>query len=96
MTGNVQTTDRYVSFRGLDCAGCADRLMARVDAHLVQGDGEPRWRDYFRRTRAQQAQMRHDNLYFVGAQINTLHAYLESCGDEALLEMLAGLEHDCC
>lgn len=89
-------TDRYVTFCGIDCDGNADRLMATLEKHLAAGDGDPKWLTYFKQKQAQQHKLSHDNLYFVGAQVNTLYDYFEECEDSEALELLWQLEQECC
>ena len=88
--------DRYVSFCGIDCDGNANRLLAMLENHLATGDGDTRWQTYFQQKREQQAAMNQDNLYFIGAQMNSLYSYLESCDDDAALALLWQLEQECC
>ncbi|WP_221801535.1 N(2)-fixation sustaining protein CowN [Oceanobacter mangrovi] len=89
-------TDRYVTFCGIDCDGNANLLIDMLNAHLQAGHGDPLWQEYFQQKREQQAKMNHDNLYFVGAQMNSLYSYLEQCEDEEALELLWRLEQECC
>ncbi|MCY0967417.1 N(2)-fixation sustaining protein CowN [Parathalassolituus penaei] len=92
----MTSTDRYVSFCGIDCDGNARQLMDILNQHLVAEDGDPRWCQYFRDKQLQQQQMGQDSLYFVGAQMNNLYSYLEGCGDEIALQLLWKLEQECC
>ena len=95
-TAAESVADRYISFCGIDCNGNADRLMAMLEAHIQAGDGDTRWCDYFTGKQIQQHAMGQDNLYFVGAQMNNLYSYLESCEDEVALALLWQLEQECC
>ena len=89
-------TDRYVSFCGIECDRNANEFMQKLENHITQGHGDPRWQEYFRQKREQQAKMKQDNLYFVGAQMNNLYAYLEGLDDAPLHDMLWDLEQECC
>ncbi|EIJ43260.1 hypothetical protein BegalDRAFT_2409 [Beggiatoa alba B18LD] len=89
-------TDRYISFLGISCDANADQLLACVEAHIEAGHGDARWHVYFQQKRVQQAKMQHDNLYFVGSQMNNLRSYLEQCQDVEALELLWRLEQECC
>ena len=89
-------TDRYVSFCGIDCNGNANRLIEMLQANLDANKGDSRWRRYFTDKRAQQQRMQQDNLYFVGAQVNTLYSYFQNCDDQAALALLWTLEQECC
>ncbi|WP_138470699.1 N(2)-fixation sustaining protein CowN [Poseidonocella sp. HB161398] len=88
------TTDRYVSFCGLDCDGDARRMMLHLDAAMAQGASK--WRDYFRKKLAEKTKMGVDDLFFVGAQVNCLRAYLEEAADGPGLALLDQLEETCC
>ena len=93
---SISTSDRYVSFCGIDCNGNADRLIHMLESNLEQGKGNPKWQQYFRDKRSQQHRMQQDNLYFVGSQVNTLHSYFEDCDDQPALALLWTLEQECC
>ncbi len=86
--------DRYVSFMGLDCDTNADQMMERLMAHLQKSDS--RWVSYFSRKLEEKARMGHDNLNFIGCQLNTLAAFFEEEGDEEARALLAHLEDNCC
>lgn len=89
-------TDRYVSFCGIECDLNAQRFMSKLEDCLSAGRGDPRWQDYFRQKRVQQAQMKQDDLYFIGAQMNNLYTYLEDLDDQELLDFLWQIEQECC
>ena len=91
-----QETDRYVSFCGIDCDGNARQLMAILDQHLQQQDGDPRWQEYFLGKQQQMLKLGQDNLFFIGALMNNLYSYLEGCADEEALQLLWKLEQECC
>ncbi|MBB4302033.1 bisphosphoglycerate-dependent phosphoglycerate mutase [Rhodobium orientis] len=87
--------DRYVTFKGLDCDGDADRLIARLKELSGRGTGS-RWEAYFTDKLAQNARMGQDHLFFVGAHVNTLRSFFEECDDADALELLDHLELNCC
>lgn len=96
MSVAVEEADRYVSFAGIPCDANANHLISMLETHLAQADGAVQWQDYFKQKRSQQIKMQHDNLYFVGSQMNNLHAYFEQCEDEGALDLLWQLEQECC
>jgi hypothetical protein len=96
MTPAADTADRYQTFIGIPCDANADRLIAYLDEFIQAEKGDSRWQEYFRSKRAQQLKMDHDNLYFVGSQMNNLYAYFEGCDDEQVMELLWQLEQECC
>lgn len=93
-TMTEMTPDRYVSFRGIDCDGAADRLMERLARHMATT--ESRWVGYFEKKLEEKRRMGADNLHFVGSQVNTLSAYFEEVGDAEAEDLLRTLEETCC
>lgn len=93
---SARGTDRYISFCGIECDLNAQRFMKKLDEHISTERGDPRWIEYFRQRRAQQAKMQQDDLYFIGAQMNNLYAYLEAVKDQTLLDLLWQIEQECC
>jgi hypothetical protein len=87
--------DRYVSFRGLDCDQWADELYERLKATLESG-GDRQWQEYFAQKFEEQARMKHDNLFFVGSQMNNLYSFFEEVGDDLTLGLIWRLEQECC
>jgi len=94
--GQSDGTDRYISFCGIDCDGNANLLLGMLETSIANGKGDSRWHSYFEQKRAQQKKMNHDNLYFVGSQMNSLYSYFEDCEDQQALELLWRLEQECC
>ncbi|TCK03607.1 N(2)-fixation sustaining protein CowN [Marinobacterium mangrovicola] len=88
--------DRYVSFCGLDCDQRATDFMRRINQHLETKNGATPWIDYFTHKLNEKAKMGVDDLFFIGAQMNTLNEYLEQIEDEEGLELLWYLEQECC
>ena len=93
---NNQEEDRYVSFLGIGCDANAELLMQVLDSNIKTGNGDSQWQLYFTKKREQQAQLKHDNLNFIGHQTNTLYEYFTSCDDQAALELLYKIEQQCC
>lgn len=94
---NATTTDRYVSFCGINCNANADRFIAILEKHMeTAGDGEAQWQTYFTQKREQQAKMMQDNLHFIGSQMNNLYSYMEQCEDQEAMDLLWQLEQECC
>lgn len=89
-------TDRYISFCGIDCDGNARRLMAILNTHIDEANGDRCWQEYFRDKQEQMRKLGQDNLFFIGAQMNNLYSYLEDCGDQEALQLLWRLEQECC
>ncbi|MBK1649589.1 N(2)-fixation sustaining protein CowN [Rhabdochromatium marinum] len=97
MTAETQTLDRYISFAGIDCDQRAQQLVARVRQHMASLAEGSQWRDYFATKLAEAERRGHDELYFVGSQVNALRelfALFED--DEWGHELLEALEEECC
>jgi hypothetical protein len=88
--------DRYQSFVGLSCDLNADQLMQMLDNNINAGNGDQRWHTYFNQKRQQQVKLQHDNLNFIGNQINTLYEYFDLCDDEDAKLLLYKIEQECC
>ncbi|PYF07179.1 hypothetical protein C8J30_1199 [Rhodobacter viridis] len=90
---NDQTPDRYVTFMGIACDTNADRLCEMLAARMAGNDS--RWVAYFDKKLAENAQMGHDRLRFIGAQVNALMSFFEEEEDEEALALLWHIEHHC-
>lgn len=88
--------DRYVSFCGIQCDANANQFMTQLQHHLQQPGIDQRWQVYFQQKFDQQTRMGHDNLFFIGSQMNNLYAFLESIAAEESLALLWTLEQECC
>lgn len=88
-----QQTDRYVSFKNIDCDGKTRAVMARIEQHVTAGDN-PFW-DYFR----QQRELAHgrglDDLRVLHNYLPTLRELLDDLDDQETLDMLEELERIC-
>lgn len=91
-----QEADRYVSFCNIACDENADKLIAMLDKNIATKQGNERWIQYFGYKREEQKRMNHDNLHFIGNQINTLYEYFKNCDDTVAIELLYQLEQECC
>lgn len=89
-------SDRYVSFCNIDCDENANKLIEMLVKHIKESNGNEKWRQYFSLKREEQLLMSHDNLHFIGNQINTLYAYFKDCEDTIALNLLYQLEQECC
>ncbi|WP_353570641.1 N(2)-fixation sustaining protein CowN [Candidatus Albibeggiatoa sp. nov. BB20] len=93
---STATADRYVSFEGIHCDANANQLIEMLENHISQNNGDEQWQIYFKQKRAQQMKMQHDNLYFIGSQMNNLQAYFETCKNDEALGLLWQVEQECC
>ncbi len=93
--GQADNTDRYVSFCGIECDSWADELYNKLQT-ILNSDANEQWQRYFSMKLEEQARMKHDNLFFVGAQMNNLYSLFEELGDQDALQLLWKLEQECC
>jgi hypothetical protein len=93
---NAKTTDRYISFEGIDCDGNADLVMAHIERLLAQPDcGNAFW-EYFMNKRAGGSGSKPDNLFLIHSNINQVRELFETCKDKEALDLLFQLEEECC
>ena len=91
-----KSTDRYVSFQGIDCAGNARRIMECIDRHMaIPGRSNAFW-EYFAKKRAGGAGPKPDDLFLLHANINQIRELFETWADEEAMELLVQLEEECC
>lgn len=88
-----QQTDRYVTFKNIDCEGKTGAVMARIQDHVAAGDS-PFW-DYFRLQRELAHGRGLDDLRVLHTYLPTLRELLEDLGDHETLDMLEDLERTC-
>ncbi|MBF8999588.1 MULTISPECIES: N(2)-fixation sustaining protein CowN [Vibrio] len=96
MEKSDNTVDRYVSFEGIKCNQNADLLIGMLESNLNNQLGDDRWHTYFSDKRNQQHQRGHDNLHFIGNQLNMLFEYFKQCEDQPALDLLYKIEQECC
>jgi hypothetical protein len=93
---DTKTTDRYISFEGIDCDGNADRVMACIERLLEKPNCSNAFWDYFMNKRTGGSGPRPDNLFLIHSNINQVRELFENCGDEEALNLLLQLEEECC
>ncbi len=91
-----QGVDRYVSFDGLDCDQRAQRLVAMVREHIALLGGQSHWYGYFQTKLAEAKHRGHDELFFVGSQVNALRELFATAEDPCGNDLLEALEEECC
>ncbi|GGA88108.1 hypothetical protein GCM10011369_32770 [Neiella marina] len=96
MTPPDQTTDRYISFCGIECDANADKLIEMLKLNLSQKKGGGTWGQYFEMKFKEQHSVGSDNLHFIGNQLNPLYEYFEACGDSEAEALLYQIEQECC
>lgn len=91
-----QDPNRYVSFQGIDCDGRAADILSAIQQYIDSPPYESPWLEYFRDKLRDRAALGQDDLYFVGSQINNIHALFEEYEDQAALHLLEQVEEECC
>ena len=95
MTCSAPAPDRYLSFEGIACDDHARRLVATIRACLAAQAPSP-WQQYFTVKLAENAQRGHDELYFVGSQVNAIRELFAAYEQTDALELLEQVEEECC
>ncbi len=88
-----KTTDRYISFDGIDCNGNARRVMELIDRH--QDAQNPFWA-YFAAKRRPRSGPPPDDLFLVHCHLNQIRDLFEQRADQHALALLSALEEECC
>lgn len=90
------TSDRYLSFVGLDCDAKARALVEALrEAMSKEGRSDPFW-DYFQAKLNGTQGPTHDALYHLHCHLNDLRDLLDRWAEPELGELLETLEVTCC
>ncbi|WP_051295371.1 N(2)-fixation sustaining protein CowN [Azonexus hydrophilus] len=90
------STDRYLTFDGIDCAGNARRVMGYIACNVAAQGGDHRFWHYFMAKRTPKSGPAPDDLFLVHSHINQIREFFEQCGDREALELLLQVEEECC
>jgi len=96
------TTDRYVTFKNIDCEGNSKRLMQLLLRHIDDPNkSNPFWEKFKEKlARVGQPQANGgrclDELFLIHTYINNLYEIFEEYEDEAALALLSQIERECC
>lgn len=93
---NKKSTDRYVSFVGIDCDGNARRVMEFIQRNVTAAPQHKPFWDYFMSKRAPPSGLAPDDLFLVHCHINQIRELFEECNDTEAIELLLRLEEECC
>ena len=95
-------TDRYVSFKNIDCEGNSKRLMAMLRRHIDDPEKcDPFW-DRFKEKLARAGNPEGnggrvlDELFLIHTCINNLYEIFETYDDAEALALLEQIERECC
>jgi hypothetical protein len=90
------TTDRYISFEGIDCDENAERLMTCIERQIELPERSNAFWDYFMKKRAGGSGPKPDALFLIHSNINQVRELFETWQDEEAMELLLKLEEECC
>ena len=91
-----KTTDRYISFEGIDCDGNARRVMEHIERHVaIPGRNNAFW-DYFMNKRAGGSGPKPDDLFLIHSNINQVRELFATWQDEEAMALLVQVEEECC
>ena len=85
--------DRYRSFKGIDFDGQANRIMARIESHTLDGK-DPFWAYFFKRRNATEG-ARLDDQLLLASFVNQIRDLFDERGDALGLEWLDQIENEC-
>ena len=95
-------TDRYVSFKNIDCEGNSRRLMALLRHHIDDpAKSNPFWEKFKEKLElvgqpASNSGRNLDELFLIHTYINNLYEIFEEYEDEKALALLRQIERECC
>ncbi len=91
------STDRYVSFLGLDCDTKAQQLVDTLRQAMIRdGRQDPFWEYFAAKLNGTQGPTHHDALYHIHCHLNDLRDLFERWDEADLTLMLESLEIECC
>ncbi len=89
-------TDRYLTFKNLDCDAIAGQVVNRIEYYLNHSSQPSPWLKYFKIKLVERQAMRQDELFFVGSQVNNIRSLFEEFEDVDALNLLEEVEENCC
>lgn len=88
--------DRYVTFKDIDCAGNARRIMEFIEHNTAETGGSSPFWQYFMAKRQPRSGPAPDDLFLIHSHINQIRELFEARGDEVALALLTQVEEECC
>ena len=96
------TTDRYVTYKNIDCEGNSKRLMEMLCRHIDDPQKSNVFWDKFKEKLARVGKPDENNgrcideLFLIHTYINNLYEVFEEYEDEEALALLDRIERECC
>jgi len=95
-------TDRYVTYRNIDCEGNSKKLMAMLRRHIDDPQKSNAFWEQFKGKLALLGKPREnggrclDELFLIHTYINNLYEIFEEYDDAEALALLERIERECC
>lgn len=100
MTDCTCKTDRYVSFKNIDCEGNSKKLMELLKAHIDDPAKSnlfwEKFKDRLATVGQEVAGRTIDELFLIHNYINNLYEIFEEQDDDEALALLDKIEQECC
>ncbi len=96
------STDRYVSYKDIDCTGNSKRLMVMLARHIDNPEKTNLFWEKFKEKLALidkppvQSDRKIDELFLIHTYINNLYEIFETYDDTEALALLDQIERECC
>ncbi len=95
-TKSTSTTDRYISFDGIDCDGNARILMSYIRRHIDTPEKTNKFWEYFKQKAEGGSGPKPDDLFLIHSNLNQIRELFELYEDEESLALLDLVEIECC
>jgi len=93
MSAALTSVDRYLTFKGIDFDGQANRMLERIESHTRNVDNLF-WTYFYKRRNATNG-ARCDDLLLLASFVNQIRELFEEHDDEISLAWLDQLENEC-
>ena len=99
---NETCTDRYVTYKNIDCEGNSKRLMALLRRHIDDpARSNPFWEKFKEKLAlvgrpGENGGRSIDELFLIHTYINNLYEIFDEYEDEDALVLLQQIERECC
>lgn len=99
---DAEVTDRYVTYKNIDCAGNAKRLMKMLRRHIDDPDKTNLFWEKFKGMLDRVGNPEESNgrcldeIFLIHTYINNLYEIFEEYEDQDALALLDRIEQECC
>ena len=98
----TNTTDRYVTYNNIDCAGNSKKLMTMLRMHIDNPEKTNLFWEKFKGLLdkigkpVENSDRQIDEIFLIHTYINNLYEIFEEYEDETALNLLSQIERECC